>query len=116
MVRGLAALILWIFCLAPVGATADASNEGTRSLAPALQSLIVAMDAARFSNSLLVPQLTNLLERFVTLEQNLNRLAKVPEEYDASFEIYASLLASAVVDEATVRLIAADVEVKNRFL
>ena len=68
-----------------------------------------------FSNSLLVPQLTNLRERFVTLEQNLNRLAKVPEEYDASSECTASLLASAVISEATVRLIA-NVEVKNRFL
>lgn len=115
MVRRLSAFSLAMACLALANA-AIASEEGTRSLAPAFQSLVVAIDTARASSPPQVQQLKSLRERLTTLEQNLNRLSKVPAEYDASFKAYAALLAKSSADDSAIRAVSADVDLKNQFL
>jgi hypothetical protein len=115
MVRQLLVLFFCIVCLVPAS-MAKAFDGGTRSLAPAFQSLVVAIDTARTSNPTLVPRLTNLRERLVALEQNLNRVSNVPDEYDSSFYLYANLLAKTPLEEVDIRTVTTDAELKNRFL
>jgi hypothetical protein len=115
MVRRLAAWYLAILYFAAIG-VANASDEGTRALAPAFQSLVVAIDTARTSDPAMVSQLTNLRQRLTTLEQNLNRLSRLPDEYDSPFHAYAAVLAKSPLEESAIRTVVTDADLKNRFL
>jgi hypothetical protein len=110
--------IAYALAIALLGSTqiTAASEEGTRSLAPAFLSLVQSTDLARSTNAPSLPSLIMLRRELNVLEQHLNRLSvQVPKEYEAAFKTYAYLLARSPIESSTIEEVAKDAQLKNQF-